>query len=452
MIKHYNLAIIGAGPGGHAAAEHAAKLGAKVAIIEKYQWGGTCTHVGCIPTKALLACSKAFSHLKKLKRMGITVGDAQFDFSAMKRHQAQVVRTSALGVRNSLEKLGVDLIEGEGHLLEKGKILVNKKEGQETITADHIIIAWGSEPVVFPNIQISQRVLTSTGLLALETLPKDLIIIGGGIIGTEFATCMAELGVNVTMIELGSQILPSEDEEVGAFIEKEIKALGVSVLTHTKMEDLKESETGVELNITDALGEHRTLQTEYILIAVGRKPTLYTQELDALGIAYDRRGIKIDKNMHTNVSGIYAIGDVTGGALLAHRASHQAKALVDHLFGKGEFIYKDENVPFVTYSHPSVARVGLTEKEAKTTYPDLEVLRFEYGANAMARAELAANGFIKALYHQNKLLGVTIVGKEAHELIAPIGLSIAHDLTKKDFKKWILAHPTLSEILNVLTD
>jgi len=450
MSETFDLVVIGAGPGGHAAAEHAARGGVRVAIIEKNLWGGTCTHRGCIPTKALLACSRQYADLKRGKRMGINVGKTSFDFPAIKRHQQQAANISALGVQRSLKDAGVELKCGEGRIISPHEVQWISAEGKTNrLKAENIIIAWGSEPLLLPGVEPSERILTSDGLLALGKLPETVIIVGGSAIGLEFATFLAELDVRVSVIELMDQLLPSEDLEVASFLKQNLTGLGINIHTGAKVERFHELPDGI---LVTATHQSRTLEltAEYTLVCTGRKPSLATDELDQLGIQYDHRGISVDECQMTNVKGIYAIGDVTGGIMLAHRAIQQGKAVASHLYGDRQVTYKQDAVPFVVYTHPNVARCGLTEKQSKADGIETEVRITQYGANIVARLELRGNGFVKALFHKDVLVGVTIVGEGACELIAPMSLAVANGMGKKELKKWTIPHPTLSEVLNLL--
>jgi dihydrolipoamide dehydrogenase len=254
MPETFDILVIGAGPGGHAAAIRAARLGARAAIIERQGWGGTCTHRGCIPTKALLACSRRYAELKKLGRMGVRVAEPSFDFAAMKRYQEQIVKISALGVEKSLKDGGVEMKSGEGRIISPGEVEWTAPDGRrERLSARNLVIAWGSEPALPPGVQPAERILTSDGLLSMRTLPGNMLIVGGNVIGVEFATLMAELGVRVTLIEMMEQILPGEEREAAALLAQELKNLGVAVHTGVRMETLQETDSRVELiaaNIT----------------------------------------------------------------------------------------------------------------------------------------------------------------------------------------------------------
>lgn len=447
-MDHFDLVVIGSGPGGHAAADFAARLGARTAVIEKSRWGGTCTNAGCIPTKALLACSKAYSDLKRLKRLGVDTGAPSFDFAAVKKHQLQIVRTSALGVQKSLKEKGVELISGEGHILSPSEVeIVSPESDVRRIGADHIVIAWGSEPAALPGIPFSTRVLNSDGFLALDRLPESAIIVGAGNIGVEFATFLAEFGCRVFLIELQDRILPGEDREAAAFLEKELGKIGVRVSTSTSLHSISEGPNGIRMK-TAVLpdGAVAEIAAEYAVICTGRRLCLNEEELRRLGVDFTPRGIAIDAHMMTSVKNIHAVGDATGGILLAHRAARQGRVLADRLFGSGETAYVEASIPCVTYSHPNIARVGITEADAAAHDIGVEVLRSEFGGNMLARAELCGVGFAKYLFHNDLLVGVTIVGEQAAELIAPLSLAMAGSMHKSDLKKWVLAHPTLSEI------
>jgi len=447
MSDTFDLIVIGAGPGGHALAEHSARHGARTAIIEKNLWGGTCTHRGCIPTKALLTCSKHLADLKKMKRFGVAVGQPSFDFTAMKRHQQQMVRVSAMGVEKSLREAGVAMKAGEGKILSPREVQWTDPAGNvQTLWSEHSVIAWGSEPALPPGIATSKRILTSDGFLQLETLPEDTIIIGGSVIGVEFATFLSELGVKVTLVELLEQILPLEEEDASSLLSRELTRLGVAIHTSTELQVIQETEDGAQA-IVVRQGRDSRLTADVAIICTGRKPLMDQEQLDRIGIRYDQKGIFVDAQQMTNIPGIYAIGDVTGGAMLAHRAIQQGKALASALFGDGSLIYKETSVPAVVYSHPQIARIGLTERQAGLQGLTIDVVKSDYAANIIARTELMGQGFVKMLFDGDRLIGATIVGDSAADLIASLSIAIANNLGKKELSKWIIPHPTLSEVL-----
>jgi dihydrolipoamide dehydrogenase len=446
MSEKYDLIIVGGGPGGLAAAEIAAANKKRFLIIEKDGWGGTCTHRGCIPTKALLSCSKNYADLKKLKRMGINITDASVDFSAIKKHQQQIVKVSALGAQKMLIDAGAEIKQGTGEIISPREVRFTDASGKsEILFAQNIIIAWGSVPQMLPGINLSERVLTSDGILNLNVLPPSIIIVGGSVIGVEFATFFAELGAKVTLVEILDTIIPVEDRECADLLRQELTRLGVAIHTSTKLENLKDTEAGVLMKAQKE-GNQLEFSADYALLCTGRKPLMNLEELDKLEIEYTKAGIKIDKNMMTNIAGIYAVGDVTGGMMLAHRAMQQAKIAAGHICGNSTFIYNENFIPSVVYSHPQIARVGYTQKSAEDEGLSIEIVKSQYSANIIARAELMGQGFVKAIFHQDKIIGATIVGEDAAELIAPLTLAVSNELTKKQLRSWVLPHPTLSEI------
>ena len=452
MSEKYDLIIIGGGPGGLTAAEIAAAKKKRVLIIEKEGWGGTCTHRGCIPTKALLSCSKYYADLKKIKRMGINIAEASVDFSAIKKHQQQIVKVSALGAQKVLADAGVETKQGIGEVVSPQEVRFTDSSGKsEILSTQNIIVAWGSVPQVLPGITLSERVLTSDGILNLNSLPSSIIIVGGSVIGVEFATFFAELGSKVTIVEILDRIIPLEDQECADLLKQELTRLGVAINTSTKLESLKDTGTGVVMQAQKD-GKQMEISADLALLCTGRKPLLHTEELEKLGIEYTKAGIKIDKDMMTNVAGIYAVGDVTGGMVLAHRAARQAKIAAGHICGDGDFSYNENFIPSVVYSHPQIARVGYTQKRAEGEGLSVEVVKSNYSANIIARAELMGQGFVKAIFHNDKIIGATIVGEDAADLIAPLALAVSNEFTKKQLRNWVLPHPALSEIFASLTD
>ena len=449
MSQDFDMVVIGAGPGGHAAAEEAARLGARAAIVEKDKWGGTCTHLGCIPTKALLACSRRYAEIGKLKRLGISISGTTLDFPAMKRHQGQMVKISALGTQKSLDAAGVVRLEGEGRILSPEDVeVISAKGTMERLRTKNIVIAWGSEPSAIPGIKMSHRITNSNGFLALQELPTSVIIVGGGAIGVEFANFLAELGKRVAIVELLDQILPYEDMDAADFLSRELKKLGIEIYTSTRVISLEEKEGKVHLK--GARGDETIdLRGEFSIICTGRRPFLNREELDRLGIHYSPKGIAVDSRQRTSLKNVFALGDVTGGILLAHRASAQGRALANYLFGDGTFFYNEDAVPTVVYTHPGIARIGMTEKKAVEKGISFETRQVEYGANIIARAELRGNGFVKALFSEGKIIGVTIAGDDAGELISSMSLAVASGIDRKEMRNWILPHPSLSELLKL---
>lgn len=451
MSDTYDLVVIGGGPGGLAAAEMAGRAKKRVLLIEKDGWGGTCTHRGCIPTKALLSSSKVYTDLKKLKRLGISVASATADFIAMKKHRDQIVRLAAAGAQKNLADAQVQAVSGEAYILSPRDVRYTDSEGMSrTVSADKLLIAWGSEPQLLKGITLSERILTSDGILQMSALPTSMIIVGGSFIGIEYATVFAELGVKVILVELLDRILPLEDDEAASFLQTELGRLGVAIHTSARLESLREYAGGVAMQVKKD-GALMEMRAECALLCTGRKPVLHRTQLDALGVAYDETGIRVDEHMQTSVPGIYAAGDVTGGMMLAHRASAQARVAVADMFGGASVVYDENVIPSVVYSHPPIARVGYTERRAREEGLAIDIVKSDYGANILARTELSGPGFVKAVFAGEHLLGATIVGDSAADLIAPLTLAVSAGLTRQQLRNWILPHPALSEIFLPLT-
>lgn len=452
MSDKYNLIVIGGGPGGLTAAQTAAAKKKRVLIIEKNGWGGTCTHRGCIPTKALLTCSKFYADLKKFKRIGVNITGGIVDFPAMKKHREQIVRVAALGAQKMLADAQVETKSGMGEIVSPREVQYTDPSGQsQLLTADNMVIAWGSQPQTLADIQTSERILTSDDILGMTTLPPAMIIVGGSFIGVEYATVFAELGVKVILVELVDRILPQEDKEAADFLHQELTRQGIAVHTSTKLLSLKETAGGVVM-LVEKNNETMEMRAGCALLCTGRKPLLHQDQLNKLGIAYGNAGIKVDANMMTSIRGIYAVGDVTGGMMLAHRAACQAKVAIENMFGGNDYSYNENFIPSVVYSHPQIARVGYTEKRALDEGLSIEIVKSTYGANIIARAELMGQGFVKAVFHKGKIIGAVIVGDHAADLLSPLALAVSKGLTRKQLKSWVIPHPTLSEIFMPLTD
>lgn len=448
MEKQFDLAVIGSGPGGHAAAEWAAKLGARVALIEKEEIGGTCTNTGCIPTKALLLCSEYYAKVQHLEALGIDTSGVSFSFERMKSHQMRSTQVTRAGIELAMAKHGVEIIRGEGHLVDPNTIEIRNGGGaQRLIKAQYVVIAWGSTPLSVPGVALSDRIVNSDGLLQMAQLPQNITLVGGGVIGVEFATFLSEVGVKVQLVNMAERILLNEEPAASQLIEKCLETNGVEMVRQARMQSATDKWDHVDLVVSQRSGE-RTIASDVLLLAIGRRPVLFEAELNALDISYSERGIMVNDNQETSVPGIYALGDVTGGIQLAHRASHQGKAVASQLFGDGSVKYQEMAVASVTYTHPPVARVGLTEAQARAEGLPIVVKERQYEDNALAQVELAGEGFVKVIFRLGgELLGATIVGAKASELIAPLSLAISHHFTENDFKPWIIAHPTISEIL-----
>lgn len=449
-MKEKDLLVIGSGPGGYSAALTAARLGASVAVVEKGGWGGTCTHRGCIPTKALLAASGRYDGLRNLRRMGIGAAGGTFDFPSIRKHMEQMVRVSALGARKALEEAGVELVQGEARLKSPVEVEIERAGGErETAKARRIVIAWGSRSALPPEWRLSERVVTSSGFLAGKELPEKALVVGAGAIGLEFATFLAELGKDVSVVEFMDQVLPGEDRDVAETLAGELGKKGIRFFTSTRVE-VPETVSGTVRLRGNAPGGTVDLEGDLVLVATGRRPNLRTEELDALSIRYDGRGVAVGGNFETSVPGIHAVGDVTGGLLLAHRAMAQGKSLAAGMFGSQPVDYREENVPAVVYTHPGFGRVGLTEGEARRRGLAVDVRKAAFGGNLAARTELAGIGFVKALFHEDRLLGAAVVGPSAGELTGALVLPVTAGMKRRELQSCVLPHPSLIEILGDL--
>ncbi len=449
-METFDLIVIGGGPGGHAVAEEAARLGARTVILECGGWGGTCTHRGCIPTKALLACSRTRAALKKAGRLGVKVPDTVLDFAVARRHMEQMVRVSALGAQQSLREAGADCRVGTGILKAPGEVEWTAQNGASAmLQAPSIVIAWGSEPSLPPGITPSPRILTSDGFLERTDLPESVVILGGSFIGVEFATFLAEAGCRVTLAEALERILPLEDNDVSSLIGRELSRLGIAIHISTSAESIREENGGILARLAGPSGPLE-MQASIALVCTGRRPLLERDQLDRLGITHDRQGIRVDENLETTCKRVFAVGDVTGGVLLAHRAAQQGKALASRLFGDGSVRHDDAFVPSVVYTHPPAARVGLTERQAAERGLAVRVTRSDYGANILARTELAGAGFAKAVFLGDRLAGAAVAGEGAGELIAPLTLAVRIGLDRSALRNWILPHPGISEVFQGL--
>lgn len=452
MPGNYDLIVIGGGPGGLTAAQTAAAEKKRTLIIEKNGWGGTCTHRGCIPTKAMLACSKFYADLKKLKRIGVNVSGAAVDFTAMKKHRDQMVRIAAMGAQKMITGAQVESKTGLGEILSPREVRYTGEDGgQLSLKTEKILIAWGSQPQILPGLRTSERIRTSDDILGLAQLPPSMIIVGGSFIGVEYATLFSELGVRVTLVELLERILPREDEEAADLLSQELARLGVVFHTSTRLVRLEESADGVELSARKN-GEDLEIRASCALLCTGRMPVLHKDQLDSLGVDYTDAGIRVDGKMMTSVGGVYAAGDVTGGMMLAHRASLQARVAVESMFGESRHRYDENLIPSVVYSHPQIAHVGLTERRALDEGLAIDVVRSDYSANLMARTELMGQGFVKMFFHREVVAGAVVAGDHAAELLAPLALAVTGQWTRTQFRSWVLPHPTLGEVFASLVD
>lgn len=440
------LTIIGAGPGGYVAAIKAAQLGAQVTIIEDTEVGGTCLNRGCIPTKALVASVDVLHKAKKLEEFGIDIqGEIVPNISKIIERKNKVVSTQVKGIRSLFKSWGINLIEGRGMILTPEKVEVQKKDGLiEIIETDKIIIATGSRPAQIPIFPFDgEHILSSDDALNIKAIPKSIIIIGAGVIGCEFACIFKELGTDVTMVEMMPRAVSTEDPEISEILEKELKKKKIKLITGVIVESVEGQQDGMHIKLSDG----KELVAEKILVSVGRALNTENIGLEAVGIKKGPRNeIPVSEKMETNIDGIYAIGDVTGGILLAHTASRQGIVAAYNACGI-EKKYDPTVVPAAIFTSPEIGSVGLRQHQAEERGIKIKTGHFPFRALGKAHAMGEINGIIKIIADSNtdKVLGVHIIGPHAADLVHEGALAIKAGLKVKDIADMIHAHPTLAE-------
>ncbi|GAB5375087.1 MAG: dihydrolipoyl dehydrogenase [Acuticoccus sp.] len=447
----YDVVVIGSGPGGYVAAIRAAQLGLKTAIVEKWPtFGGTCLNVGCIPSKALLHASELYEEAGHgFAGMGIGVTPT-LDLEKMLAFKDEGVDGNVKGVEYLLKKNKVDAYRGVGSFAGPGKVLVTPDEGEATeIEAKNVIIATGSDIVRLPNIEIDEkRVVSSTGALALPEVPKKMLLIGGGVIGLELGSVWRRLGAEVTVVEFLDRILPTEDGEVSRQFERILKKQGMTIRTKTKVTGVDTSGKTLKVTVEPAAGgDAETLDADVVLVAIGRKPFTEGLGLDKAGIEVDDKGrIKTDGHFRTNVAGVYAIGDVKDGAMLAHKAEEEGVAAAEIIAGQAGHVNYGA-IPNVVYTYPEVASVGRTEEALKADGIKYKVGKFPFTANGRAKVNRTTDGFVKILAdaRTDRVLGVHIIGPDAGTLIGEAVLGVEFGAAAEDIARTSHAHPTLSE-------
>ena len=448
----YDLVIIGSGPGGYIAAVRAGQLGMKVACIEKYStYGGTCLNVGCIPSKALLESSEKFEEAHHaLEQHGVKVSDIQLDLSAMLERKNQIVGQLTGGIEYLFKKYKVDGIQGFGSITGKNQVTVKKEDGtEEVLETEKILIATGSKPSSIPGVTIDKdRVVDSTGALKFEEVPKHLIVIGAGVIGLELGSVWRRLGAKVTVLEYMPKILGNSDAEVAKEAKKIFSKQGVEFLLDVKVTGTKVD--GETVTVTyEEKGESKSIQGDRVLVSVGRRPYTDGLGLSNIGLETDKRGvIHVDKNFETSVKGVYAIGDVIPGPMLAHKAEEEGVVCVERMNGIGAHINYDA-IPDVVYTEPEIASVGKTEEALKEAGIAYKKGKFPFMANGRAKALASTQGFVKILADEktDRLLGAQIIGPRAGDLIAELAVAMEFGASSEDIGRSSHAHPTLAEVI-----
>lgn len=447
---NFDVVVVGAGPAGYVAAIKAAQLGYNTACVEDTFLGGVCLNIGCIPTKALLESAAMITHLGHAKEFGITVGEIRTDMAQAVKRSRQVSERLVKGIGGLFKKNKVTHVQGRGRLLGKGQVEVTAKDGgKQTITGKHVIVATGSRPRDLPFLKIDhERVWDSTDAMMSQEAPKTLAVVGAGAIGCEFADVYAAFGTQVTIIEAAPRILPLEDKDCSAAVEKSYKKRGMTIHTGAMLEKADVGKDGVTLTVKSAKGETITVQAERVLSAIGRAPNTEDIGLERAGVKLTDRGfIGIDRQMRTSVEGVYAIGDVAGPPLLAHKGSHEGIACVEAIHGDPHAGIDYANIPNCTYCHPEVASVGLTEEQAREKGYDVQVGMFPWIANGRALTAGETDGFVKVIRDKkySEVLGAHIVGPHATELIAEFVVGRHLETTVEEMDRAMHPHPTLSE-------
>ncbi len=445
-----DVAIVGAGPGGYVAAIRAAQLGLRVILIEKDELGGTCLNKGCIPTKAMLASTHLFSALRRGEEFGISVGEVKADVARMVQRKDRVVSTLVKGVEYLLKSNQVEVIKGTAHLGAVGLVEVKDEEGSlRTVEAEKVILATGSLPALIPGVTVDgQRIMTSDEALNLQELPEEILIVGASVVGVEFATIFNQLGSKVTLVEMLPRIVMTEDDEIADLLAKHLKRNGVDLLVGYRVDKVSPPGNGPIAISVSSRDEVRELKADTVLIAIGRKPNTTGLNLEAVGVETENGFIKVNEQMETNVQGIYAIGDVVGGLLLAHVASAEGIVAAENAAGM-ESTIDYLAVPSCIFTSPEIAHVGPTEKEARERGHEVKVGKFPFTASGKALAEGEREGLIKVVVDKtyDEILGVHIMGPSASTIIAEAALAMKLEATPKEIYETIHAHPTLNEVL-----
>lgn len=448
----YDLIIIGSGPGGYSAAVRAGQYGLKTAIIEKDpKLGGTCLHVGCIPTKSLLHTADVWEYFQHSTEQGIHCENPQLDYKLVNDRKNKIVAKHAKGVEFLMKKNKIDWIKGYGRLKGKGVVEVTNGSSTQTLEGKNIIIATGSAARMLGSLQPDpKRILTNIEILNLESVPKSLAIVGAGAVGVEFASIFNRFGSKVTVLEMLPRIVPVEDEEISKELERCFKKAGIRVETGAKVENIQAGESGVKFSVTTANGRKEDLEAESMLIAVGRKPLTENIGLEGTKVELDRGYIKVDKFQQTAEPGVYAIGDVVAGTpQLAHVSAMEGMVAVAHIAGKPVTPVNPNRIPGCTYTEPGIGSAGLTEAQAKAKGCDVKVGKFPFAANSKASILGAHEGFVKVVADAKfgEILGVHIIGPQAYELIGEAVAAMEAEATVETLMHTIHAHPTLYEAM-----
>ncbi len=449
-FQNFDVVIIGGGPGGYVAAIRAAQLGKSVAIVEKEKLGGTCLNWGCIPTKALLKSAEKFQSIQHSEEFGISVKDVSVDWSKVIGQSRTVSSQISGGVEFLMKKNKISHFAGLAKLTSPSTVEVNN-DGKKVadLKGAQVIVATGAKPRRIPGIEFDgKKIISSKEAMILDKQPKSMLVMGGGAIGIEFAYFYNAFGTKVTQIEMLDQLLPAEDAEVSQTLGRSFKKQGIDLLVKTKVESVETTSKGVKVTVSDAKGS-KVIEADIALVAIGVEANVAGLGIETLGVEMNKGFIKVDENFMTNVPGLYAIGDIAGPPWLAHVASHEGIVAVENMFGENKSGHgvDYDNVPNCVYCQPQVASIGLNEKAAKEKGHKVKVGKFPFQASGKAKAIGEPEGFVKLVFDEEygELLGAQIIGTEATEMIAELGLARALEATAEDIFRTMHAHPTLAE-------
>jgi dihydrolipoamide dehydrogenase len=450
MSDKFQAVVIGGGPGGYVCAIRLAQLGLKTACIEsRGSLGGTCLNVGCIPSKSLLNLSEEFHKAQHLSNKGIEIGEVKLNLSKMMKNKDKAVTILTKGVEFLLKKNKVAYFKGAGSFKSKNEISIKDDQNKESlIQAEKVIIATGSVPVSLPGIKFDEKIIvSSTGALKLDQVPKKMVVVGGGYIGLEMGSVWSRLGADVHVVEFLDHITPGMDKEISNEFMKILKKQGIDFHMQHKVETIKKNNSGASVKTIDKDGNKKDFECDVVLISVGREPNTNGLNLKKIGVELDeKKRIKTDKNFKTNQDNIYAIGDVIVGPMLAHKAEDEGIAVAENIAGQSGHVNYD-TIPGVVYTTPEVASIGKTEEQLKELNIKYKVGKFSFMANSRAKAIDDAEGFVKILADEktDKVLGAHLIGSHAGELIAEIGVAMEFGASSEDIARTCHAHPTFSE-------
>ena len=450
MTDKFQAVVIGGGPGGYVCAIRLAQLGLKTACIEsRGSLGGTCLNVGCIPSKSLLNLSEEFHNAQSLSNKGIEIGEVKLNLSKMMKNKDKAVTILTKGVEFLFKKNKVTYFKGTGSFKSKNDIVIKDNDNKETIIqTENTIIATGSVPVSLPGIEIDEKVIvSSTGALKLEQVPKKMVVVGGGYIGLEMGSVWSRLGSEVHVVEFLDHITPGMDKEISSEFMKILKKQGINFHMQHKVEKIKKNNNNAIVSTLNENGTKKDFECDVVLISVGRKPNTEGLNLQKIGVELDeKKRVKTDKNFKTNQNNIYAIGDVISGPMLAHKAEDEGIAVAENIAGQSGHVNYD-TIPGVIYTSPEVASIGKTEEQLKDLKINYKIGKFSFMANSRAKAIDDTEGFVKILADEktDKVLGAHLIGPHAGELIGEIGIAMEFGASSEDIARTCHAHPTFSE-------